>query len=86
MYGHAAEEGGSGVDLKWLPALESAHLAVSLVKQAQEDRQIRVVKIADMFLSAGLDVEKEIEVKDQDVDVSISLFAHLVHHIIVAFD
>lgn len=57
----------NGVDLRWLSSVGSAYLTCSIVKQAQEDRSLRVVKIADMYLAAGFHID--IDVTDHDVDV-----------------
>jgi hypothetical protein len=60
----------NGVDLRWLSSVGSAYLTCSIVKQAQEDRSLRVVKIADMYLTAGFHID--IDVTDHDIDVRTS--------------
>ena len=68
--GRSRRVGGglNGVDLRWLSSLGSAYLTCSVVKQAQEDRSLRLVKVADMFLAAGF--HSDLDVTDQDIDVS----------------
>lgn len=58
----------NGVDLRWLSGVGSAYLTCSIVKQAQEDRSLRIVRIAEMYLAAGF--HRDIDVSDHDVDVS----------------
>ena len=68
--GRSRRVGGglNGVDLRWLSSLGSAHLTCSVVKQAQEDRSLRIVKVADMYLAAGF--HSDLDITDQDIDVS----------------
>jgi hypothetical protein len=54
-------------DLRWLPELQSAPLIISIVKAAMEDKNLRVVKIAELFHDAGL---QNLAVNDDDVQVS----------------
>ena len=58
----------NGVDLRWLSSLGSAYLTCYVVKQAHEDRSLRLVMVADMYLAAGF--HSDLDVTDQDIDVS----------------
>ena len=54
------------MDLRWLPQLQSAPLVISIVKAAMEDKNLRVIKIAEIFHDAGL---TDMAVNDDDVQV-----------------
>eukprot|EP01038_Epipyxis_sp_PR26KG_P005892 gene5892-8130_t len=47
------------LDLRWLPELNNPLLVISLVKHAEEDRHLKVMKIPDMFKSAGFDMDED---------------------------
>lgn len=55
------------LDLRWLPDLQSAPLIISLVKAAMEDKNLRIVKLSEIFSDAGL---QDMAVNDDDVLVS----------------
>lgn len=43
------------IDLRWLYEVKSALLVISLVKHAQEDKELQLVQLAEMFQNAGFD-------------------------------
>ena len=57
------------LDLRWLPELQSAPLVISIVKAAMEDKNLRIVKLAEIFKDAGL---TDMAVSDDDVLVSVN--------------
>lgn len=60
-------------DLNWIVELECPELIVAIVRQAREDRNIKVMRVGELFKTVG---RESINVTDHDVSV-LSTFASL---------
>ena len=60
-------------DLSWLCELQSSELIVAVVRQAREDRNLKIMRVGELFKSVG---RSTINVTDHDVSV-LSTFASL---------
>ncbi len=60
-------------DLGWLSDIESPELVVAVVRQAREDRNLKIVRVGDLFKSVGRSI---LNVTDHDVAI-ITTYASL---------